>query len=186
MPSWGEAGGMGEPADGTRSGTGYRLDPYGNEPGQQQTAGNKNTGQKKDGNNPKRVTVYVSKVEFISQYTAKMTVHRAKQILSHLSTPRSNSNEPSSTSPSISELSILSGPKDVPLWEIPLGKLLDQRVALNGGNRDCCVSPATNGRWTYAQLQERSRHLARGLMALGIQKGDHIGILAGNCERYVE
>lgn len=45
--------------------------------------------------------------------------------------------------------------------------------------------PWTNTRWTYRQLQLESERLARGLLASGIQHGDRIGVMAGNCEQYV-
>ena len=41
-------------------------------------------------------------------------------------------------------------------------------------------------RWTFKQLNERVNRLANALRALGIQKGDCIGVLHVNCPQYVE
>ncbi len=42
------------------------------------------------------------------------------------------------------------------------------------------VYPDRNLRWTYAQFNNRVNRLAKGFLAIGIQKGDHIGIWARN------
>lgn len=39
---------------------------------------------------------------------------------------------------------------------------------------------------TYDQLYQRSLKIAKSLIALGIQTGDRVGVLAGNDDRYVE
>ncbi|KAL2071964.1 hypothetical protein VTL71DRAFT_11307 [Oculimacula yallundae] len=44
----------------------------------------------------------------------------------------------------------------------------------------------TEARLTFAELDRRTRVLARGLLALGVQPGDRIAILSGDDERYVE
>jgi len=41
-------------------------------------------------------------------------------------------------------------------------------------------------RWTYEELDRRTNQLARGLMGLGVKKGDSIGILEVNCNEYIE
>mgnify|MGYP000844255127 FL=1 len=42
------------------------------------------------------------------------------------------------------------------------------------------VYPDRNLRWTYRQFDERVNRLAKGLLAIGIGKGDHVGIWARN------
>src|SRR5260370_35326872 len=39
---------------------------------------------------------------------------------------------------------------------------------------------ALNLRWTYQQYRERANQVAKGLIALGLHKGDHIAVLAAN------
>ena len=40
--------------------------------------------------------------------------------------------------------------------------------------------------WTYKQLNERVNRLSRGLLSLGLRKGDRAGILAYNCNQFME
>jgi acyl-CoA synthetase (AMP-forming)/AMP-acid ligase II len=80
--------------------------------------------------------------------------------------------------------SIVHGPKTPELWEITLAELLELQC-LEYADQECLVVPWTNTRWTYRQLQLESERLARGLLASGIQHGDRIGVMAGNCEQYV-
>jgi fatty-acyl-CoA synthase len=40
--------------------------------------------------------------------------------------------------------------------------------------------------WTYKRYAERINQLARGLISLGLQKGDRLAILAFNCNQYLE
>jgi acyl-CoA synthetase (AMP-forming)/AMP-acid ligase II len=80
--------------------------------------------------------------------------------------------------------SIVHGPTTPELWEITLAELLELQC-LENADRECLVVPWTNTRWTYRQLQVESERLARGLLASGIQHGDRIGVMAGNCEQYV-
>src|SRR6266568_3674264 len=39
---------------------------------------------------------------------------------------------------------------------------------------------ALNVRWTYQDYRERANQVAKGLLALGLSKGDHIAVLAAN------
>lgn len=83
-----------------------------------------------------------------------------------------------------SGLSILHGPCEPVLRDQTLGELLDEQCAIRG-DKDCLIVPWTGARWAYSDLQTQSKVLAKGMLALGLQKGDRIGILAGNCEEYV-
>lgn len=80
--------------------------------------------------------------------------------------------------------SIVAGPTQPKLLDITLGELLTLQ-ALQYGDYECLVFPWTGARWTYAGLKDESDRVARGMLAMGIQKGDRIGIMAGNCEQYI-
>ena len=64
-----------------------------------------------------------------------------------------------------------------------IGDLL-VRAAAEAPERDGIVFPRS--RYSYAELMERARTVARGLLALGIGPGDHVGLLAPNGIEYVE
>ncbi|KAH7395457.1 putative long-chain-fatty-acid-CoA ligase [Cadophora sp. MPI-SDFR-AT-0126] len=89
-----------------------------------------------------------------------------------------------STRNSDSKLSIVHGELDPPLRDLTLGSLLDEQTSIRG-KKECLVVAHTRTRWTYSELQRRSRTLAKGMLALGLKRGDRIGILASNCEEYV-
>lgn len=73
-----------------------------------------------------------------------------------------------------------------PLLEITIGDLLDLRAQEYPAKEALVYScyPEFGGaldiRWTYAEYRERVNAVARGLMALGLNKGDHIAIWAAN------
>lgn len=104
---------------------------------------------------------------------SSVAVTRLQQTQRHLS--------PNYTQP---KESIVHGPTTPELWEITLSELLELQC-LEHGDCECLVVPWTNTRWTYKQLQAESERLTRGLLASGIQHGDRIGVMAGNCEQYV-
>ncbi len=64
-----------------------------------------------------------------------------------------------------------------------LGDLL-LRAADRHGDRDAIIFP--EARLTYDQLREGAYARARSLLALGVDRGDHVGILMPNCLDYVE
>jgi fatty-acyl-CoA synthase len=43
----------------------------------------------------------------------------------------------------------------------------------------------TTGRFTYGELLDRAKRAAGGMQALGLKRGDHVGILMGNDERWL-
>ncbi|KXG49181.1 AMP-dependent synthetase/ligase [Penicillium griseofulvum] len=103
---------------------------------------------------------------------APRSVQRLQQTLSHVQPPISP------------QPSLVAGPTEPQLLDITLGELLTLQ-ALQYGGIECLVFPWTGARWTYGQLKDESDRLARGMLASGIQKGDRIGIMAGNCEQYI-
>jgi fatty-acyl-CoA synthase len=81
-------------------------------------------------------------------------------------------------------LSYVHGAHDVPLIGETIGRYLASVAARFGGN-DALVVPHQDVRWTYKEFDERVTHLAAGLLKLGLQPGDRIGIWAPNCAEWV-
>ncbi|MHB9004180.1 MAG: AMP-binding protein [Coriobacteriia bacterium] len=63
--------------------------------------------------------------------------------------------------------------------DLPLSEYFDSMVAAHPDN-DFVVFPDRDLRWTYKQFDERVDRLAKGLLAIGVGKGDHVGIWARN------
>src|SRR5437016_5178019 len=74
----------------------------------------------------------------------------------------------------------------IPLLEISIGDLLDRRAEGIPTQEAIVYScyPEFGGaldiRWTYHEYRERVNVIARGLLALGLNKGDHIAVWAAN------
>lgn len=66
---------------------------------------------------------------------------------------------------------------------VPMGDLL-LRSAVQHPDRDAIVFPGE--RYTFDELLARTTQVARGLIALGVRPGQHVGLLAQNCIEYVE
>ncbi|RMJ28843.1 long-chain-fatty-acid-CoA ligase [Aspergillus sp. HF37] len=99
---------------------------------------------------------------------------RLQQTLSHLQHPQSLP----------SPISLVTGPTHPPLLDLTLGQLLARQTDTYG-NLECLVFPWTGARWSYSVLNDEADKVARGLLAMGVQKGDRVGIMAGNCEQYI-
>ena len=72
----------------------------------------------------------------------------------------------------------------LPLLDMTLGRMLDTTVARYPDN-DAIVYVDRNFRLTYRQFQQAVDDLARGLMALGVQKGEKVAIWATNIPNWV-
>jgi fatty-acyl-CoA synthase len=70
-----------------------------------------------------------------------------------------------------------------PLLDCTLGTALAQ-AARQHAHREALVVPHQNVRWTWAELLERADALAAGLLSLGLQPGDRVGIWAPNCSEW--
>src|SRR4051812_45205548 len=81
-------------------------------------------------------------------------------------------------------LSYIHGASDVPLIGATIGDLFD-RVAAQLPDREALVSCHQRVRHTYGQLRATCDEFARGLLALGIAKGDRVGIWAPNHAEWV-
>jgi fatty-acyl-CoA synthase len=75
------------------------------------------------------------------------------------------------------------GPTDIPILEETIGQNFERTVAANPDG-DALVDMASGRRWTYAQLNDEVDVVSRGLMALGIARGDRVGIWAPNCPEW--
>jgi fatty-acyl-CoA synthase len=80
-------------------------------------------------------------------------------------------------------LSHVRGADGPPLLETTIGEAL-VRAADLWGEREALVSVAQGIRWTFAELLERADALAAGLLALGLEPGDRIGIWSPNCAEW--
>ncbi|MGQ3287473.1 AMP-binding protein [Sphingopyxis sp.] len=72
------------------------------------------------------------------------------------------------------------GATEPPLIEHTIGDAL-ALAAARWGTSDALVSVGQGIRWNFAELLERSDAFAAGLLALGLNPGDRIGIWAPNC-----
>ncbi|KAK7186407.1 hypothetical protein DPSP01_013114 [Paraphaeosphaeria sporulosa] len=86
--------------------------------------------------------------------------------------------------PPYPNISLVSGPQDPPLLQITVSQLLAKQAG-SFANRECVIIPWTGARWTYRGLWEQSNLLARALLRYGIRPRDRVGIMSGNCEKYV-
>jgi fatty-acyl-CoA synthase len=74
----------------------------------------------------------------------------------------------------------MKGPEATPLRDVTIGAAFADTVS-RFPDRDALVVCHQDVRWTYAQYQHEVERLARGLLALGIEPGDRVGIWAPNC-----
>jgi len=76
-------------------------------------------------------------------------------------------------------LSHVIGADEPPLVELTIPDFLRATVARDPG-REAAVFCAAGERWSYEELERRADRLAAGLLALGLYKGDRIGIWSPN------
>ena len=81
-------------------------------------------------------------------------------------------------------LSAAKGPTSVPLLDDTIPQNLARTVAAHGG-RDALVSVEQGLRYTYAEFSEAVDLVARGLMGIGVAKGDRVGIWSPNYAEWV-
>ncbi len=79
--------------------------------------------------------------------------------------------------------SYTSGTSDIPLLGDTIGENLDATVAAFA-DREAIVDWPTGRRLTYAQFGRAVDDVARGLLAIGVEKGDRVGIWAPNCPEW--
>jgi len=76
------------------------------------------------------------------------------------------------------------GLSDVPLIGKTIGDWLDE-IAAEHSDNEALVSVFENQRFSYAAFLDQVNRCARALMALGVQKGDRVGIWSTNCVAWV-
>jgi fatty-acyl-CoA synthase len=76
------------------------------------------------------------------------------------------------------------GPISPPILEETIGANFERTVAANPDG-EALVDVAQDRRWTYAELNAEIDLTARGLMSLGVQQGDRVGIWSPNCAEWV-
>ena len=70
-----------------------------------------------------------------------------------------------------------------PLIGKTISAVLDE-VSATDGSREALVVAHQNIRWTYSELKSRSDAFASGLLSLGLEPGDRVGIWAPNCAEW--
>jgi len=80
--------------------------------------------------------------------------------------------------------SYVHGAHDVPLIGQTIGDFLTN-IAARFGDNDALVVPHQGVRWRYRDFDERVTRLAAGLLGLGLQPGDRVGIWSQNCAEWV-
>ncbi len=75
------------------------------------------------------------------------------------------------------------GVETPPLLEDTIGIALE-RAAQIWQRQPALIAPFQNIRWTYDELNSRADALATGLLVLGLQPGDRVGIWAPNCAEW--
>jgi fatty-acyl-CoA synthase len=76
------------------------------------------------------------------------------------------------------------GTTDIPLLEETIGAAFERTVASHP-EREALVSRHQGLRYTYAELDAAVDEVARGLLALGLERGDRLGIWSPNCAEWV-
>jgi fatty-acyl-CoA synthase len=82
------------------------------------------------------------------------------------------------------QLSWVKGADAPPLLETTIGQTLDLAAA-RWPSREALVSVHQGVRWSWAELASRADAFAAGLLALGLEPGERIGIWSPNCAEWV-
>src|SRR5690606_35923617 len=80
--------------------------------------------------------------------------------------------------------SLVSGPRDIPLIRTTIGAALEA-AADRWGDREALVVCHQGVRMTWKELDRAADEIAAGLLALGFEPGDRLGVWAPNCAEWV-
>ena len=83
----------------------------------------------------------------------------------------------------LTELSYAAGETSTPLLDETIGANLERTVA-QWPDREALVEVASGRRWTWRELDHAVDQVARGLIAVGIDQGDRVGMWAPNCAEW--
>lgn len=83
----------------------------------------------------------------------------------------------------MTELSYAAGETTTPLLDETIGANLERTVA-QWPDREALVEVASGRRWTWREFDHAVDEAARGLIGLGIAKGDRVGMWAPNCAEW--
>src|SRR6188472_2196198 len=86
-------------------------------------------------------------------------------------------------SPAPAAPSYVHGSSGIPLLGLTIGEALNQAAARFGG-REAVVACHQGIRLTYSGLRTEVDRAARGLLRLGIERGDRVGIWSPNCAEW--
>lgn len=86
---------------------------------------------------------------------------------------------------SILTKSYVHGTGPMPLRGQTVGEVLDDAARAWPGE-EALIVPYQNVRWSWSELQRRARSLAAGLLSLGLEPGERVGIVAPNRAEWVE
>ncbi|WP_111428778.1 AMP-binding protein [Rhodobacteraceae bacterium DSL-40] len=84
----------------------------------------------------------------------------------------------------MTELAHVKGRTDVPLIEETIGAFFDSQAARHA-ETPALIARHQDIRLTWAELREKVDALACGLLRLGLERGDRVGIWAPNCAEWV-
>src|SRR5436190_22034900 len=82
------------------------------------------------------------------------------------------------------KLSYTHGVATKPLLDQTIGELLDE-TASRFAEGEALISVFEQRRFTYGELRSEVDRVARALLALGVQKGERVGIWSTNCADWI-